>query len=102
MKITKLVLISLLVGTAGCASVSVQGDLARASCGAHFAALDAAIDVAGVRDGGEARMENFPYLRANRFLASFAGDFKAEDVRQALSYAALLTTEELHPLTAAV
>ena len=29
-------------------------------------------------------------------------DLEAEDVRQALSYAALLTTEELHPLTAAV
>lgn len=29
-------------------------------------------------------------------------DLEAEDVRQALSYAALLTTEELHPLTAVV
>ena len=29
-------------------------------------------------------------------------DVEAEDVRQALSYAALLTAEELHPLTAAV
>lgn len=28
-------------------------------------------------------------------------DLEAEDVRQALSYAALLTTEELHPLAAA-
>ena len=29
-------------------------------------------------------------------------DLEAEDVRQALSYAALLTAEELHPLTTAV
>jgi uncharacterized protein (DUF433 family) len=29
-------------------------------------------------------------------------DLEAEDVRQALSYAALLTAEELHPLIAAV
>ena len=29
-------------------------------------------------------------------------DLEAEDVRQALSYAALLTAKELHPLTAAV
>jgi uncharacterized protein (DUF433 family) len=29
-------------------------------------------------------------------------DLEAEDVRQALSYAALLTAEELHPLAAAV
>ena len=29
-------------------------------------------------------------------------DLEAEDVRQALSYAAFLTTEELHPLAAAV
>ena len=28
-------------------------------------------------------------------------DLEAEDVRQALGYAALLTTEELHPLSAA-
>ena len=28
-------------------------------------------------------------------------DLEADDVRQALSYAALLTAEELHPLTAA-
>ena len=29
-------------------------------------------------------------------------DLEAEDVRQALGYAALLTVEELHPLTAAI
>lgn len=29
-------------------------------------------------------------------------DLEADDVRQALSYAALLTAEELHPLTAVV
>ncbi len=29
-------------------------------------------------------------------------DLEVEDVRQSLSYAALLTAEELHPLTAAV
>ena len=86
MTITKVFLISLLVATAGCASVGVQRDLASASCGAHFADLDAAIDAAGVRDGGEARMENFPYLRANRFLVSFADDFKAEHARQALRF----------------
>ncbi len=41
-------------------------------CADFFAALDQAVKQAGMRDPGEFRLKNHPYLRANRFLASFA------------------------------
>jgi len=39
-------------------------------CAEWFQALDARIDAAGVRDAQDARVAGFPYLRANRLLAS--------------------------------
>lgn len=42
-----------------------------AECRANFLGLDAKTDAADVRDGGAARVEGFPYLRVDRFLASF-------------------------------
>jgi hypothetical protein len=62
--------------------------LSLASCRDHFNDLDATIEVAGTRDGGEARMENFPYLRVNRFLASFAVDFQTDNARTSADFAA--------------
>jgi hypothetical protein len=61
---------------AGCASVSEpqRSNLRSApaqECAAWFARLDAAIDRAGVRDAGAHRIAGFPYLRVDRFLASF-------------------------------
>jgi len=44
--------------------------IAVRDCAAWFAALDEAVDDAGVRDGQEARIAGFPYLRANRFLSA--------------------------------
>ena len=44
--------------------------IAVRDCAAWFAALDEAVDHAGVRDGQEARIAGFPYLRANRFLSA--------------------------------
>jgi hypothetical protein len=75
------ILLALLGWLAGCASVgsraafdsahiASQNDAAR-ECAQWFQRLDAAIDRAGVRDGGEARVAGFPYLRTNRFLAAF-------------------------------
>jgi hypothetical protein len=43
-------------------------------CRQFFAALDQRIAAAHVADGGAHRVEGFPYLRADRFLASFAGE----------------------------
>jgi hypothetical protein len=46
-------------------------------CATSFAAHDAAIDAAGVRDGSEVRVPGFPFLRSNRFLASFRDEVGA-------------------------
>jgi len=42
------------------------------ACADWFVQLDAAVDQAGVRDAGAYRIPGFPYLRADRFSASFA------------------------------
>ena len=47
-------------------------DTPAGRCAGFFAALDQAVKQSGVRDPGEFRLKNHPYLRANRFLASFA------------------------------
>lgn len=41
------------------------------NCEALFRQVDKAVDRAGVQDHGPARIAGFPYLRVNRFLASF-------------------------------
>ncbi len=88
-KSLRIFLIFHLLAIAGCASVitpvyppdaSANGRSLQ-SCTEHFNRLDAAIDAAGVRDGAEARMENFPYLRITRFLASFADLNLGEDIQ---------------------
>jgi hypothetical protein len=61
---------------AGCASVGepLRSNLRSASeqaCAAWFQRLDATVDRAGVRDAGAQRIAGFPYLRVDRFLASF-------------------------------
>lgn len=40
-------------------------------CERLYAVLDEAVAAAGVQDGGEARVAGFPYLRVDRFLASY-------------------------------
>lgn len=97
----KVLLVFLLLAVTGCASLrdgqrdqQPPTELAKssvASCKEHFNDLDAAIHTAGVRDGSEARMENFPNLRANRFFASFAVDFKTEDARASAHFASWIT-----------
>lgn len=41
------------------------------TCSRWYAALDAATQADGVRDAADARVEGFPHLRMNRFLASW-------------------------------
>jgi hypothetical protein len=41
------------------------------SCTNFFASLDQRVAAAGVKDAGAFRVKDYPYLRANRFLASF-------------------------------
>jgi hypothetical protein len=58
---------------AGCATAPPQppADL-KAICHEVFRRVDRAVAEAGVADGMAARMAGFPYLRVNRFLASYA------------------------------
>ena len=70
----------------GCASLPdpqlgnlSSGSTAVRSCAAWYQRLDEAIDRAGVRDAGARRLPGFPYLRVDRFLASFRGQAAADD-----------------------
>jgi len=58
--------------------VSEQGTLGQ--CADFFAALDQQTRAAGVRDAGSTRVAGYPYLRVNRFLASFRAEAKGEPV----------------------
>jgi len=71
---------------AGCAALDVyQTEPARSHraqglespagvCAALFEVIDRAVDGSEVRDALASRIAGFPYLRASRFLASFAGE----------------------------
>lgn len=50
-------------------------------CAAWFAALDRAIDANGVRDASAHRIDGFPYLRVDRFAASFRHE-EMDDARR--------------------
>lgn len=67
---------ALVVGACASLPPPVDETTARSTreCRAFFAQTDARIADAGVRDGGAARIAGYPYLRADRFLASFAAD----------------------------
>ena len=60
-----------LVLLAGCAGVERRQS---EDCSQWFQLLDEAVDGAGVRDAGAYRIPGFPYLRADRFWASFRGE----------------------------
>ncbi len=47
-----------------------------AGCLRFFSDLDRQVDHAGVGDAQQARIESFPYLRVNRFLASYRNEFR--------------------------
>ena len=70
---------------AGCAGVRppLESDLespeaAIRDCARWFARLDEAVDRAGVRDAGDYRIPGFPYLRADRFAASFGSTVRED------------------------
>jgi hypothetical protein len=51
-----------------------SGGDAFSACESLFEKVDAVVDAAGVSDGGAARVHGFPYLRVNRFLASYRAE----------------------------
>lgn len=77
----------------GCAGLdappmSAPADDLEARCMAYLAALDRIVDDAGVRDAEARRVPGFPYLRVDRFLASFR-DAVGDDALAAWSEAML-------------
>jgi hypothetical protein len=64
----------LLVGCGTLQTAGIPWETERpAECRALFERLDAAVIEKGVRDAAKAPVAGFPYLRANRFMASLAG-----------------------------
>ena len=81
---------------AGCAGVDQplgtdleSPDAATRDCAQWFAALDGVVDRAGVRDGGAYRIPGFPYLRVDRFSASFGAAATTDSEAFAVSAARL-------------
>lgn len=65
---------------AGCAAAPSAGRLPNplAECREVYRLADEAVAAAGAADGMTARVTGFPYLRVNRFLASYAGEFLSD------------------------
>ena len=85
--------LGLLLG--GCAALASRApgspSQAAGDCRALYAGMDRAVDAAGVRDGGAARVAQFPQLRVNRLLASFAAaPMNAEQTRAWIMHMAAL------------
>ncbi len=81
----------------------------EAACARFFGQMDETVAGRGVADAGAARVEGFPFLRVNRFLASFADPelrgaaylFWLERLRQLDETARLLEWRNLPPDAAA-
>jgi len=81
LKAWRLAAAALALAAAGCATLPPVIP-AAADCRANYLGIDARVDRAGVRNGGAHRIPGFPYLRSDRFLASFrdeAGEGAAFD-----------------------
>jgi hypothetical protein len=64
-------------------SPHVGAEGAIGACADFFEALDRKVTEAGVRDPGAFRVAGYPYLRVDRFLASFRGSAATEEAFQA-------------------
>jgi hypothetical protein len=76
-------LLTLALMLAGCASIerplALASDTRAAQCQRDFAALDEALDHAGVRDAQDERIAGFPWLRVDRASAALATRAAASD-----------------------
>ena len=64
----------------GSGAVGASSDTVR-DCMIFLEELDHVVDVASTRDGGEFRIAGFPYLRVDRFTASFRDEAESSDAR---------------------
>jgi hypothetical protein len=67
--------------TARSPHVGAEGPIG--ACAEFFAALDQEVTQAGVRDPGAFRVAGYPYLRVDRFLASFRDSVTTDEVFEA-------------------
>jgi hypothetical protein len=81
----RLMLLAMLIGSAGCATIQspqrdhlVSGDAPLAKCAAWFETLDAAIAQGGIADIAARRVAGFPYLRIDRFLVAMKPAAKSD------------------------
>lgn len=95
-----------MLAVAGCATLQdpQRANLAApsgevAQCASWYRSLDRQIDAAGVRDGGHWRVPGFPYLRSDRFTASFA-DRAATDEGLFSDWAARMRVLDAHARSA--
>lgn len=72
-RLKRLVVLAVALAAAGCATLPPVIPEA-ADCRANYLGIDERVERAGVRNGGAHRIEGFPYLRSDRFLASFVGE----------------------------
>jgi hypothetical protein len=79
---TRLLLIAMALVVGGCATFDehLQSASPQArECAEWYAALDAAVDEAGVRDAQYTRVSGFPYVRIDRLHAALAGRAAASE-----------------------
>lgn len=80
----RFVLLLVVAAGAGCATLDPVPRAREAAethvrdCLEWYAALDAAVESAGVRDGRDARIPGFPYLRTDRFTASLSAEARGD------------------------
>lgn len=79
-------LLVLAAAVSACATVSdpLRGNMsaggdAVTGCADWYRRLDSVVDASGVRDAGASRLPGFPYLRIDRFLASFRDQAAGSD-----------------------
>lgn len=84
-QVSRLIVAAAMLSVAGCATpqdpqranvAAPVDEVAR--CASWYRSLDRQVDAAGVRDAGDWRIPGFPYLRADRFSASFADQAVAD------------------------
>ncbi len=82
-QITVVLLILVSLTAAGCTATAEKrprtSDDELSRCQRLFVTLDRAVMGAGVQDGGAARVKGFPYLRVDRFLASYRNQSMSRD-----------------------
>ena len=69
-----MLLCSIMLVTACAAPLKLPSGEPGEKCRAQYAEIDARIDAGGVRDGLYHRVPDFPFMRSDRLMASFAGD----------------------------